>query len=77
MAVSSGASRAWATWSIAPAAVRNWPDSSSHLSDTHRAVGLSCLTLIIGHFSRDCRELRFKNTMIPLPYSHLTRLSFY
>ena len=30
----------------------------------HRAVGLSCLTLIIG---RD-RELRFRDTIIPLPY---------
>ena len=29
-----------------------------HLS--YRAVGLSCLTLIIGCFSRDYRELRFK-----------------
>ena len=33
-----------------------------------RAVGLSCLTLIIVRFSRDYRELRFKNTIIPLPY---------
>ena len=33
-----------------------------------RAVGLSRLTLIIGRFSRDYRELRFKNTIIPLPW---------
>ena len=34
-----------------------------------RAVGLSCLTLIVGRvLSRDHRELRFKNTRIPLPY---------
>ena len=33
------------------------------------AVGLSCLTLIIVRFSRDHRELRFKNTIIPLPYA--------
>ena len=33
-----------------------------------RAVGLSCLTLIIGRFSRHYRELRFQNTIIPLPY---------
>ena len=32
-------------------------------------MGLSCLTLIIGRFSRYYRELRFKNTMIPLPYA--------
>ena len=32
-----------------------------------RAVGLSCLTLTIGRFSRDYRELRFKHTIIPLP----------
>ena len=38
-----------------------------------RAVGLSCLTLIIGRFSRDYRELRFKNTIIPLPYTFLQR----
>ena len=31
-------------------------------------MGLPCLTLIIGRFSRDYRELRFKNTRIPLPY---------
>ena len=30
-------------------------------------MGLSCLTLIIGRFSRDYRELRFKNTIIPVP----------
>ena len=36
------------------------------------AVGLSCLTLIIVRFSRDYRELRFKNTIIPLPYLHQT-----
>ena len=33
-----------------------------------RAMGLSCLTLIIGGGSRDYRELRFKTTIIPLPY---------
>ena len=33
-----------------------------------RAVGLSCLTLTIGRFSRDYRELRFKSTITPLPY---------
>ena len=31
-------------------------------------MGLSCLTLIIGRCSRDYRELRFKNTITPLPY---------
>ena len=52
----------------------NWPkpyicDRSSPLLTTTcvRAVGLSCFTLIIGGFSRDYHELRFKNTMIPLP----------
>ena len=38
-----------------------------------RAVGLSRLTLIIGRFSRDYRELRFKNTIIPLPCCLLPR----
>ena len=33
-----------------------------------RALGLSCFTLIIGRFPRHSRELRFKNTIIPLPY---------
>ena len=35
-----------------------------------RAAGSSRLTLTIGRFSKDCRELlRFKNTIIPLPDS--------
>ena len=38
-----------------------------------RAVGLS--RSIVGRFSRDHRELRFKNTMIPLPYPAAHALS--
>ena len=49
-----------------------WPTRARLSGDAqrcgvYRAVGLSCLTLIIGRFSRDYRELMFKNTMIPLP----------
>ena len=44
-------------------------------TDLNRAVGASCLTLIIGRFSMDYRELRFKNTIIPLPYPSLTSSS--
>ena len=44
------------------------PPSPAAAAGFDRAVGLSCLTLVIGRFSRDYRGLRFKNTIIPLPY---------
>ena len=53
---------------LLPAAV-TCDRSDQWRSRCSRAVGLSCLTLIIGRFSRDYRELRFKNTIIPLPYA--------
>ena len=37
------------------------------LSTAYASGLIVCLTLIIGRFSRDYRELRFKNTIIPLP----------
>ena len=51
-----------------------WPTRARLSGDAqrcgvYRAVGSSCLTLIIGRFSRDYRELRLKNTIIPLPYA--------
>lgn len=47
-----------------------WPTRARLSGDAqrcgvYRAVGLSCLTLIFGRFSRDYRALRFKNTINP------------
>ena len=47
--------------------LRAYAPLSPHLGSDDMAVGLSCLTLSIVRFSRDHRESRFKNTMIPLP----------
>ena len=51
-----------------PAARVSGPAAFEGRGRRARAVGLSCLTLVIGRFSRDYRGLRFKNTIIPLPY---------
>ena len=65
---------------VAPAAALGVGDIAGSLAVGRevrpRAVELSWLTLIIGRFSRDYREFRFKNTIIPLPSCDLAACFF-